>query len=150
MTEEPEQPNTNHANPAESTSPLGTYQVGYGRPPVASRFKPGQSGNGKGRPKALKSAKSVVNAIANSKIAVTENGKRKKRTMREIAIFRMFELAVKGDKGAITAVINLMDRYEPVAPDEKASEADQQVNRELLLSAIARFQKKTSENSHDH
>jgi hypothetical protein len=80
-----------------------TYQVGYGRPPEASRFKPGQSGNSKGRPKAAKSARAVVNAIANSKIAITENGKRKKRTMREIAIFRMFELAVKGDKRAITA-----------------------------------------------
>src|SRR5687767_2207034 len=98
MTENPEQPNASKTDSPESTSAGGSYQVGYGRPPVASRFKPGQSGNSRGRPKALKSAKAVVNAIANSKIAVTENGKRKKRTMREIAIFRMFELAVKGDK----------------------------------------------------
>jgi hypothetical protein len=125
------------------------YEVGYGRPPAARRFQPGQSGNSKGRPKALRSAKAVVNAIANSKIAVTENGKRKKRTMREIAIFRMFELAVKGDKGAITEVIKLMDRYEPVVQDEKVSEANQKVNRDLLLRAIERFQKKQAGDSHD-
>jgi hypothetical protein len=29
----------------------GTYAVGYGRPPDDTRFKPGQSGNPKGRPK---------------------------------------------------------------------------------------------------
>ena len=28
----------------------GEYEVGYGRPPVATRFAPGQSGNPKGRP----------------------------------------------------------------------------------------------------
>ena len=27
------------------------YEVGYGKPPAASRFPPGQSGNPKGRPK---------------------------------------------------------------------------------------------------
>ena len=30
------------------------YEVGYGKPPVHSRFKPGQSGNPKGRPKGSK------------------------------------------------------------------------------------------------
>ena len=29
----------------------GDYVVGRGRPPVASRFKPGQSGNPKGQPR---------------------------------------------------------------------------------------------------
>ena len=31
------------------------YDVGYGKPPVHSRFKPGQSGNSRGRPKGRKS-----------------------------------------------------------------------------------------------
>lgn len=32
-------------------SPAGDYEVGYGKPPVHTRFKPGQSGNPGGRPK---------------------------------------------------------------------------------------------------
>ena len=28
-----------------------TYEVGYGKPPQATRFQPGKSGNPKGRPK---------------------------------------------------------------------------------------------------
>lgn len=31
--------------------PASSYEVGYAKPPVANRFKPGQSGNPKGRPK---------------------------------------------------------------------------------------------------
>jgi len=34
--------------------PATSYEVGYGKPPKASRFKPGQSGNPKGRPKGSK------------------------------------------------------------------------------------------------
>jgi hypothetical protein len=34
----------------KSMKELANYEVGYGRPPVATRFKPGQSGNRHGRP----------------------------------------------------------------------------------------------------
>ena len=33
---------------------LGSYEVGYRRPPKASRFQPGRSGNPNGRPKRRK------------------------------------------------------------------------------------------------
>jgi hypothetical protein len=36
---------------AASTQTSTGYEVGYGRPPVHAQFKPGQSGNPKGRPK---------------------------------------------------------------------------------------------------
>lgn len=39
-------------------SARGSYQVGYGRPPVASRFQKGQSGNPGGRPRAVAPDKS--------------------------------------------------------------------------------------------
>jgi hypothetical protein len=35
--------------------PKGEYRVGYGRPPLNTRFKSGHSGNPKGRPKGSKS-----------------------------------------------------------------------------------------------
>ena len=38
-------------NGAEKESKSGTYEVGYKKPPAEYRFKPGQSGNPKGRPK---------------------------------------------------------------------------------------------------
>jgi hypothetical protein len=41
--------------------PDATYEVGYGKPPVASRFAKGQSGNPKGRPRGAKSKRPALN-----------------------------------------------------------------------------------------
>lgn len=40
--------------------PGPSYTVGYGRPPVETRFKPGRSGNPKGRPKGAKNKQHAV------------------------------------------------------------------------------------------
>jgi len=41
-----------NASPAEDDEPAQSAdeQVGYGRPPIATRFRPGQSGTPRGRP----------------------------------------------------------------------------------------------------
>jgi hypothetical protein len=44
--------------PEEDEKP--TYAVGYGRPPREHQFKPGQSGNKKGRPKGAASIERMV------------------------------------------------------------------------------------------
>lgn len=50
-------------NISNSESPTGTiYEVGYRKPPVGGRFKPGSSGNPKGRPRE-KDAGSVKPAV---------------------------------------------------------------------------------------
>ncbi|WP_339718532.1 DUF5681 domain-containing protein [uncultured Maritimibacter sp.] len=41
--------------------PEADYEVGYGKPPVASRFAKGQSGNPKGRPRGAKSKRPALN-----------------------------------------------------------------------------------------
>jgi hypothetical protein len=40
--------------------PRPGYEVGYGKPPEATRFKPGQSGNPKGRPKGAKNKRPAL------------------------------------------------------------------------------------------
>jgi hypothetical protein len=47
----------------------GAYAVGYGRPPVATRFRPGHSGNPEGRPKGSKSAASIARETLERKAA---------------------------------------------------------------------------------
>lgn len=47
--------------PAHALVPLPHYDVGYGKPPVTSRFKPGQSGNPRGRPKGARNRLPALN-----------------------------------------------------------------------------------------
>jgi hypothetical protein len=60
------------------------YVVGYRRPPKATRFTAGKSGNPKGRPKGSRSVGAVLQDIIQQKIAVTENGKTRRISALEV------------------------------------------------------------------
>lgn len=51
------------------------YEVGFGKPPKFTQFKPGQSGNNKGRRKGSKNTYTLLNYILSQKICIKENGK---------------------------------------------------------------------------
>lgn len=76
------------------------YEVGYGRPPQATRFKKGQSGNPKGRPKAAKTkvnVTEVIEAIINRPVTITLDGKSMMVPVIEAVIYRMADTALKGE-----------------------------------------------------
>lgn len=81
------------------------YQVGYMRPPVASRFKPGQSGNAKGRPKGAQNFSTVLDQELNAKVPVTENGVRKTVRKQSVIAKQLVNKAAAGDIRAATVVI---------------------------------------------
>ena len=54
------------------------YEVGYGKPPKKHQFKPGYSGNKKGRPKGSPNINTMVNEISCERISIYQNGKKKK------------------------------------------------------------------------
>src|SRR4051812_4337181 len=51
------------------------YDVGYGRPPKATRFRKGQSGNPRGRPKGAQGLRSLLEAALAQQITVSEGGR---------------------------------------------------------------------------
>lgn len=65
------------------------YEVGYGRPPKATRFKPGQSGNPRGRPKGAKSIPALLEGELNRKLRVREGNRERMLTKRELLIRRL-------------------------------------------------------------
>lgn len=73
------------------------YEVGYGRPPVASRFQPGQCGNPKGRPRKAKSLAAEIERELDAKIIVREGGIARKLPKRTIISRQLTDSACRGD-----------------------------------------------------
>ena len=110
------------------------YGVGYGKPP--GQFKPGQSGNPKGRPKGAKNLKTVFEEELQAKVPIKEEGKRKKVTKQEAMVKALMLKAMQGDIKAISAVLsNFMKLMGNQTNDEEEadlSKTDQQILEEFI------------------
>lgn len=85
----------------------GAYEVGYGKPPVHSRFKKGRSGNPRGRPKGARDLHALIERGLDGKIIVIEGGRRREVTRREALVMRMLDAAMKGDHKAQQALLKI-------------------------------------------
>jgi hypothetical protein len=114
-----------------SQSPRGRndYEVGYCRPPKHSQFKPGQSGNRKGRPKSSENSATIAKRVFSRKITVREAGKERKVSLLEGVYIRIGEKALKGEDRAIGRVLDLF-------PPQDVSECDKQEILEEILPQL--------------
>ena len=80
-------------------------RVGYGRPPKHSRFKPGESGNPRGRPKGARGLSELIAKELNSSVTVIENGRRTKIKRRVALAKRLVGDALVGKKSSIDHVM---------------------------------------------
>ncbi len=115
----------------------GDYEVGYGRPPVASRFKPGTSGNSKGRPRAPKSFAEALEKQLSTKVAVSENGRRKLMQIREIIAGKLVRKAAEGDHQASALLLKAMPGGSGSSPPGDLDPVGDPGAQERLLRKIA-------------
>jgi hypothetical protein len=106
------------------------YEVGYGKPPKDKRFKKGQSGNPKGRPKRARGIATELGEELIERVIVRENGTVKKISKMRAIVKAQVTKAMSGDTRAAQAVIamiatHIIDHAEtnlgipPQAEDEK-------------------------------
>jgi hypothetical protein len=81
--------------------------VGYGQPPVASRFKPGTSGNPKGRPKGAKNLKTLIREAMTASIPIQEGEKTRRVTRLEGVVLRQIQSALRGNDKSAMAVLKM-------------------------------------------
>ena len=87
------------------------YAVGYGRPPRATQFASGKSGNPRGRPKGSRTVGAILQDILRQKIAVTENGKTRRLAALEVMLRRLVNDAMRSDAKAMKLLLALVERY---------------------------------------
>jgi len=84
----------------------GSYEVGFSKPPRSTQFKPGQSGNPAGRPRGAKNFATAIEEELQARVIVTENGKRKRISKREVIAKHLVNKAASGELKAIPLLLN--------------------------------------------
>ncbi len=105
----------NAPDAAPETDPHGFTDstVGYGKPPMKRRFKSGESGNRRGRPRGSKNHKTIVKEIMNEMHVVTEDGRRQRRSKLELMLLALRNLAAAGNVRAFRASMKYQAKYGP-------------------------------------
>jgi len=98
-------------------------QVGYGNPPKGSRFKKGQSGNRRGRPKGSKNLKTDLTEELQAEIKVREGPRAIKISKQRAIVKTLIAKTLTGDARAVTTLTNLMCRVLDLR-DETANSED--------------------------
>jgi Family of unknown function (DUF5681) len=114
-----------------------TYEVGYGRPPAATQFKKGQSGNPKGRPKGTLNFATVLARTLREQVVINEGGVRKTVTKLEAATKQLVNKAASGDPGASRQLVPLLltveqQSKEGAVPVRTTDDADQKIVMQML------------------
>jgi hypothetical protein len=114
----------------------GPYEIGYCKPPKHTRFKPGQSGNPRGRPKAEKSLGAALNDALRAKVKLRGNGKERGVSSLDAYFIRVVMDAIQGKASAQRLLPALMERFLPInaaAPAENAEDARAEVVEKIEL-----------------
>ena len=107
--------------------PKGDSSVGYRRPPRHTQFKPGRSGNPRGRPAGVKSLGDIMRRIVSQKITVTEGGRTRRIPRLEAILRQTASEATRGDFRSRQTILQLAERHGesgPSAEDGRAMAAE--------------------------
>jgi hypothetical protein len=111
------------------------YIVGYGKPPLHTRFQKGRSGNPNGRPRGRKNMSTLLSDALNGSVVVVENGRRKRITKREAIVTQLVNRSASADLKATQIVLAMLRDVESQADSSAEpavfTEADQQIIRRI-------------------
>ena len=119
--------------------PTGDYEVGYGRPPRSGQFKPGQSGNPKGRKKREETISGALRAELAATQKVRENGKEKTLSKAEILAKQWVRQGMEGKQRAVPEIAKLESRFlsQAVAAVAASAEPRETSGGELTQTDVA-------------
>ena len=114
--------------------PGDPYEVGFARPPKATRFKKGQSGNPKGRPKASEvvNVHGALQKVLARRIRTTVAGEVRRVTIRQALLLKLRDLATAGDPAMQKRFLRVIENLPKGAIQPGIDSAE--INMKLRLS----------------
>ena len=114
------------------------YKVGYGCPPKEHQFKPGQSGNPKGRPKKNNNFAEDVLEEMSEMITVQENGKLTKITKKRALAKRLIADSLSGKVSAIKILTPILAGETKITKDleEELTPQDAQILEDYIQRGL--------------
>lgn len=119
--------------------------VGYRKPPRHSRFKPGQSGNPKGRPKGSKNMSTIFREVLAEDVAVNHRGIETKITKREVIVRTQVDKACRGDQRSSELVINREMELDAIEALREATDKSRELSPSLKDVFKAFLERETAE-----
>jgi len=111
------------------------YRVGYGRPPLETRFKPKQSGNPKGRPRRPPSWRAVVEEVLEEKVEIRVGDRILRMSNRHALARNAVRRAHNGDPKLLRTVAQLMRAEVGLETPEDEAAAGVSASDEAILDA---------------
>jgi predicted Fe-Mo cluster-binding NifX family protein len=85
------------------------YEIGRGKPPSETRFRKGQSGNPRGRPK-NRHRKIPYDAVLGQMVTVREDGRERRVTAAEAFLLQLTQKGLAGDNAAARASLEAIEK----------------------------------------
>lgn len=130
---------------SNSPKASGDYEVGYGRPPVKSRFQKGESGNPAGKRKGRPTVSEIFMKEAARLVKVKRGDTVETITKHEVVVRRLFQMAMEGDIAATRLVLVALSQSGPGAAGGPAEDETENLalaampDDESLRRMLARF-----------
>jgi Family of unknown function (DUF5681) len=121
------------------------YEIGYGKPPKQHQFKPGQSGNPKGRPQGAKNTGTLVRDILDRPIELRIGRSVRKISVREAMLTRFAEAALNGDTKSAAFLLQRYDMAETT--QEHANNATTPEEQEIIDAYFETYRKQRVPNT---
>ena len=118
------------------------YDVGYRKPPKHKQFKPGQSGNPRGRPKGSKNESTILHGILHRTIKIQDGGRSRQVTILEAMLTRFAQDSLKGN---VKSAAFLLNRYGTLVSGEIEQSGLNGDDQAVLEAFVKRHQADSSE-----
>lgn len=124
---------------------MADYEVGYGKPPKHSEFKPGVSGNPKGRVKGQKGLKTDLAAALDAPQTIKVNGKALTGRRQQLAVMALAARAAAGDLKAAQTLLPLIIQVLGIEDRGGNRKSLSAADQAILAAALGDYELSTDE-----